>query len=128
MKTKLKEKDLYDFLDLKLNSKDLLRINGDNSISSLFDIKYTPKAICTGEQLIFMIETYLSGHISLENVQEWVDNVWWNDNLFTWEKMNEEKEEYFKEILSYIDDSDSEYFGFNHKELEIMKEKFKKIE
>lgn len=117
MKGNITKENLQDFLDLKLDTFDLIKINGDPDVTNTFDIENAPIVECSPNQLIFMIDSYLEGKIDLDRVQRWVDNVWWNDNLFSWTPMTEEQEEYFIDILSFIDGSDSDFFGFSDEKL-----------
>ncbi len=92
---------LSDFLKLKIDLNQLKGKLGED----LYNIKITkPEKVCA-KDLIFLINQYTSGKISMQAVVDWVNVVWFTD-LYEYNPMEEESIASVMSLLETLDESD----------------------
>ena len=103
---------LNDFLKLKINLKKLKDKLGNN----LHNVAVENPQIVYSTDLIFLINQYISKKISLQELIDWVNVVWFTD-LFEY---NTSEEESISSVISLLETLDEDEIHVSNKEFENM--------
>ncbi len=105
---------LDDFLKTKINLEQLKKACGQD----LYNVKITTPRKVYAKDIIFLINQYISDSITLQEVVDWVNVVWFTD-LFEY---NQSEEEAIASVMSVLETLDEDNVKISDKELmEIMK-------
>lgn len=105
---------LNDFLKNKINLNQLKKELGND----LYNVSIkTPKKVCA-KDLIFLINQYVYNKISLQEMIDWVNVVWFTD-LFEY---NEAEEESIASVISLLETLDEDDIQFSNKDFMDMVE------
>lgn len=102
---------LEQFIKLKIEAKDI-----DPNVPEKYSlVAVDPESpyTVTKKDVIHMVEEYLNGKINFETMYEWVDNVRFNDDVFELEAMPDEQLALYLDILDFLENSDTDLFGFS---------------
>ena len=102
---------LEQFIKLKIEAKDI-----DPNVPEKYSlVAVDPESpyTVTKKDVIHMVEEYLNGKINFETMYEWVDNVRFNDDVFELEAMPDEQLALYLDILDFLENSDTDSFGFS---------------
>ncbi len=102
---------LEQFIKLKIEAKDI-----DPNVPEKYSlVAVDPESpyTVTKKDVIHMAEEYLNGKINFETMYEWVDNVRLNDDVFELEAMPDEQLALHLDILDFLENSDTDLFGFS---------------
>lgn len=97
---------LNDFLKMKINLKQLKEELGND----LYNLNIKTTEIVYANDLIFLINQYVSGKISLQEVVDWVNIVWFTD-LFEY---NPSEEEAIASVISLLETLDEDNAQFSN--------------
>jgi len=96
---------LNDFLKIRINLKQLKKEFGEN----LYNVEIKEPMIVHSKDLIFLINQYISNKITLQEVADWVNVVWFTE-LFEYNPAEEDSISSVMTILETIDEDD-EWFS-----------------
>jgi hypothetical protein len=99
---------LNDFLKIKINLNQLKKELGDD----LYNVTITTPRKVYAEDLIFLINQYISHKITLQEIVDWVNVVWFTD-LFEY---NTSEEESIASVISLLETLDEDDVQFSNKE------------
>ncbi len=92
---------LNDFIKTKINLNQLKKELGND----LYNVTITtPRKVCA-EDLIFLINQYISRKITLQEIVDWVNVVWFTD-LFEYNPLEEESIASVISLLETLDEDD----------------------
>ena len=99
---------LTDFLKTKINLKQLKEQIGNDLYNVVIK---TPQKVYASD-LIFLINQYVAGKISLQEIVDWVNVVWFTD-LFEY---NASEEESIASVISLLETLDEDDIQFSDKD------------
>ena len=99
---------LNDFLNLKINLNQLKKEFGDD----LYNVVITTPRKVYAEDLVFLINQYISSKITLQEIVDWVNVVWFTD-LFEYNPLEEET---IASVMSLLETLDENGVQFSNKE------------
>ena len=95
---------LNDFIKIKINLSQLKKELGDD----LYNVAIiTPRKVYA-EDLIFLITQYISRKITLQEIVDWVNVVWFTD-LFEYNSLEEESISSIISLLETLDEDDAQF-------------------
>ena len=100
---------LNDFLKIKINLNQLKKELGDD----LYNVTITTPRKVYAEDLIFLINQYISHKITLQEIVDWVNVIWFTD-LFEYNTLEEES---IASVISLLETLDEDDVQFSNKEL-----------
>ena len=95
---------LNDFLKIKINLNQLKKELGDD----LYNVTITTPRKVYAEDLIFLITQYISRKITLQEIVDWVNVVWFTD-LFEYNSLEEESISSVISSLETLDEDDVQF-------------------
>ena len=95
---------LNDFLKIKINLNQLKKKLGDD----LYNVNITTPIKVYAEDLVFLINQYISNKITLQEIVDWVNVVWFTD-LFEYNMMEEESIASVVSLLETLDEDDAQF-------------------
>lgn len=103
---------LNNFLKNKTDINELKKVFGSN----LYNANIASPEIVYAKDVIFIIEQYVSGKMTLQQITDWV-NVMWFSELFDY---NDQEEESIASVISVLETLDEEGVHFSNDEFEKM--------
>ena len=103
---------LNNFLKNKTDINELKKVFGSN----LYNANIATPEIVYSKDVIFIIEQYVSGKMTLQQITDWV-NVMWFSELFDY---NDQEEESIASVISVLETLDEEGVHFSNDEFEKM--------
>ena len=103
---------LNNFLKNKTDINELKKVFGSN----LYNANIASPEIVHANDVIFVIEQYVSGKMTLQQITDWV-NVMWFTELFDY---NDQEEESIASVLSVLETLDEEGVHFSSEEFARM--------
>ncbi len=94
------ENILEDFKNLKINKKQLQEKVGED----LFNIKISKPIVVNNKDIIYLLEYYRDEKISLDDLIDWVNVVWFSD-LYGYDERYEDS---IASIMSILEELDEE--------------------
>lgn len=84
--------------------------------SNLYNANIASAEIVYAKDVIFVIEQYVSGKMTLQQITDWI-NVMWFTELFDY---NDQEEESIASVISVLETLDEEGVHFSNEEFEKM--------
>lgn len=103
---------LNDFLRNKTDINELKKAFGNNLYSASIEFP----EIIYAKDVIFIIEQYMSGKMTLQQITDWVNVVWFTE-LFDY---NDQEEEAISSVISVLETLDEKGVHFSNDEFEKM--------
>lgn len=119
---------ITDFLNLKTGWNQVMEIIGHNTPVKVTGVPVVDKSVCTVSQLINMANAFAAGEITAEHMHQWVNLVWFNDDIIEWQPMTGAQEEAFTELLNYLDGEEDSIMQFDIEGLKMRIDQLKKLE
>lgn len=99
---------LKQFLNAQINLNQLKKVVGEN----LHNIKIETPLIVSARDLVFLIRKYLNRELSLQEMVDWANVVWFTD-LFEY---NEEEEDSISSVVDVLESLDEEMVYYSEED------------